>query len=153
MYDARIIQHKGSARIAVDFENKPELIQRFKKLPGAKWSASLKVWHLPDTRKYRQQFKLKAAPEDDFIKQHIEKFIHWLRSKRYSENTIKTYGDALRIFLSFFRSKPLNEIENDDIIHFNNEYILKNKLSASYQNQMVNAIKLFFGEIQNIRLN
>src|SRR5690606_35002647 len=89
----------------------------------------------------------------DLAEQKTEAFVYWLRSKRYSENTIKTYSDALRVFLKFFRSKPINEIGNDDIIYFNNEYILKNKLSASYQNQMVNAIKLFFGEIQNIRLN
>ncbi len=47
----------------------------------------------------------------------------------------------------------MNEIENEDIIIFNNEYILKNKLSASYQNQMVNAIKLFFQIIKNKKLN
>lgn len=50
---------------------------------------------------------------------------------------------------AFFSDKALNEIENNDIIVFNNEYILKNKLSASYQNQMVNAIKLFFRTMQN----
>ena len=153
MYNARIIYHKGSTRIAVDFENKTELIQRFKKLRGARWSAALRVWHLPDTRKYRQQFKLEAAAAADLAEQKTEAFVYWLRSKRYSENTIKTYSDALRVFLKFFRSKSISEIGNDDIIYFNNEYILKNKLSASYQNQMVNAIKLFFGEIQNIRLN
>ena len=33
---------------------------------------------------------------------------------------------------------------NDDFIAYNNDYILKNKFSSSYQNQIVNAIKLFF---------
>lgn len=74
-------------------------------------------------------------------------------SRRYNENTIKTYTEAIRIFLRFFSEKVLSEIGNNDIIHFNNEYILKNKLSASYQNQMVNAVKLFFLTVQDKKLN
>ena len=74
----------------------------------------------------------------------IAKFIQWLRSKRYSESTIKTYSEALRSFLIFFRLKPISAIDNDDVIVYNNDFILKNNLSASYQNQIVNAIKLFF---------
>lgn len=46
----------------------------------------------------------------------------------------------------------MSEIVNEDIIVYNNEYILKNKLSASYQNQMVNAVKLFFQTIENRKL-
>ncbi|MFN9113601.1 MAG: tyrosine-type recombinase/integrase, partial [Bacteroidota bacterium] len=34
--------------------------------------------------------------------------------------------------------------ENDDIIRFNQEYILVKKLSASYQSQFINALKLFY---------
>jgi len=77
----------------------------------------------------------------------IEVFTQWLRSRRYSENTIKTYTDAIRVFLSFFPHKKIEEIDNNDVIVFNNEYILQKKLSASYQNQMVNAIKLFYRTI------
>ena len=72
-----------------------------------------------------------------------------MQSKRYSESTIKTYSEALKTFLQFFAEKPLEHIENQDIIHFNNAYILKNKLSAAYQNQVVNANKLFFKTIEN----
>ena len=35
------------------------------------------------------------------------------------------------------------------MIIFNNEYILANNYSASFQNQVVNAIKLFFRTVQN----
>lgn len=154
MYSSKLITHKGESRIAVSFEKKPELIERFKRLAGAKWSASLKMWHLPDTTEYRQKFKL---PEQKQLSieamQQTEKFKQWLRSRRYSETTIKTYSEAIRIFLLFFCEKGLGEIANEDIITFNNEYILKKKLSASYQNQMVNAVKLFFKTVQNQNLS
>jgi len=39
------------------------------------------------------------------------------------------------------------------LIGFNNDYILKNKLSASFQNQIVNGVKLFFKQIQGATIN
>jgi integrase/recombinase XerD len=38
----------------------------------------------------------------------------------------------------------LESLTIEDIIDFNNDYILKKNLSASYQNQVINAIKLFY---------
>lgn len=94
---------------------------------------------------------LLSLNEEALIK--IEKFVNWLQSKRYSQSTIKTYNEALKVFLRFYRDKPLHDITNEDVIKFNNHYILKNKLSASYQNQMVNALKLFFITIENAKLS
>jgi integrase/recombinase XerD len=84
--------------------------------------------------------------------EQIEKFKQWLRSKRYSESTITTYSEALKSFLIFYREKPIAEINNEDVIIYNNDYILKNKLSASYQNQITNAIKLYFKTIKNTKI-
>jgi integrase/recombinase XerD len=72
---------------------------------------------------------------------------------RYSANTVKTYGEALRSFLAFHNTKSLLSITNDDVILFNTAYVLKNNLSSSYQNQIVNAIKLYFKTIRNITLD
>jgi integrase/recombinase XerD len=83
----------------------------------------------------------------------IQTFVKWLRSRRYSENTVKVYTEALKSFLLFYNEKPIEQIHESDVIHFNNEYILKNRLSSSYQNQMVNAIKLFFRTQENCKLN
>ena len=82
-------------------------------------------------------------------KEKITEFKHWLQSKRYSISTIETYADALSTFLRFYPSKAFADIDNADVIRFNNEYILRNKFSSSYQNQVVNAIKLFFKTIEN----
>lgn len=149
-WKAQLINHYGEKRIAIYFESSPELNGRIKKLAGVKWSQTLKVWHVPDTLAYRQQFQLEGPKiktlSDDQLKR-IAAFKQWLQSKRYSESTIKTYSEALKTFLQFFSEKPLEQIDNQDIVHFNNAYILKNKLSAAYQNQVVNAIKLFFKTI------
>lgn len=83
----------------------------------------------------------------------LKKFEQWLLSKRYSPNTIKTYTEALITFLKYFHDKPIAEIGNDDVITFNNQYILSKKLSGSYQNQFVNAVKLAFRQVQEKRLD
>ena len=271
MYKAKLIEHKGKQRIAVYFANKPDLIERFKKLADARWSATLKCWHIPDTIENREKFKLadvlisrladeeknilthnpklveglnpksanvfieikekqiliklpKNAVDTQFMlsfrysrwdkknyawvipnyknnmdllniyfdkrikelkteepvavekpidkqkliidndrtktfiltsegKQKIEKYTQWLHSKRYSESTIKTYSEGLQLFLKYYNDKPISEITNEDVILFNNNYILKNKLSASYQNQILSAVKLFFREMEHTKIN
>lgn len=154
MYKAKLIKHKNENRVAVYFENKPELINRFKKLEGAKWSASLRVWHLPATPANKVRFKL-ATPTTNYASDTAAKiawFVNALKSKRYSDSTIKTYKEALLAFLGYYPNKDLGEITSNDIIAFNNGYILEKKLSASYQNQIINAIKLFFKEIESTKI-
>jgi integrase/recombinase XerD len=85
-------------------------------------------------------------------KEKIDQFKYWLQSKRYSESTIGTYIDSIQTFLRYYATKNLSEITNDDLIKFNNEYILANHFSASYQNQVVNAVKLFFRTVEDKQL-
>ena len=154
-WSAKVITHKGYKRIAVYFEKNAEFIARIKKIEGARWSQSMMAWHLPDTTENRIRFKLTplshSIPSSDGIAQ-IEKFKQYLRSKRYSESTITTYSEALKSFLVFYREKVIAEITNEDVVVYNNDYILKNNLSASYQNQTNNAIKLFFKIIHNSKM-
>ena len=77
-------------------------------------------------------------------KAHINQFINFLNYRRYSTNTIKTYTDALEVFFRFHQNKEPERLTVDDIIHFNTAYILRKNLSTSYQNQVINAIKLFY---------
>lgn len=154
-WSAKIITHRGERRIAVFLKKDDVLVTQVKKTAGSRWSQSLRVWHLPDTDKNRRTYGLpllsELLPSEEGLKS-LEKFKLWMRSKRYSENTISTYRDAAKSFLTFFNDKPLNEITNDDIIVYNNGYILRNNLSASYQNQIVSAVKLFFMTIHDRKI-
>lgn len=154
-WTAKVIQHKGENRIAVYFEKNADLIARIKKIDGARWSQQKMVWHIPDTEENRVRFKITplshTLPSEEAILQ-IEKFKQWLRSKRYSENTIVTYSEALKSFLLFYREKDIAAITNEDVIVYNNDYILKKNLSASYQNQIVNSLKLFFKIIHDSKI-
>ena len=76
--------------------------------------------------------------------QQLEEFKSYMNYKRYSKNTIKTYCEALYIFFKFHADKKPEELAIEHLIIFNNEHILKNNYSVSYQNQVINAIKLFY---------
>ena len=146
-WKAKTLLHKGSPRIAIYFEKNAALIARIKTFEDARWSASNKYWHLPDTEANRLHFNLPLAhtlvPNAEGIAS-IETFKRYLLSKRYSPNTINTYSEALKSFLTFCNTKAIKDITNEDVILYNNDYILKHNLSSSYQNQIVNAIKLYF---------
>jgi integrase/recombinase XerD len=154
-WTAKLIKHNSEIRIAVYFEKNQDLIARIKQIAGARWSQQKIVWHLPDSPENRLRFNIKpmanSVPSTEAIAQ-IEKFKQWMRSKRYSESTISSYSETLKTFLIFYREKPVAAINNEDVIIYNNEYILKNKLSASYQNQTVNAIKLFFMTVRETKI-
>ena len=147
--------HKNQNVIFILFEKNSNLIQEVKNISGSFWSQSKKVWYVLDTESNRSLFNLEpqsaSLPSEEGMK-HLQKFSYWLKSKRYSENTIKTYTEALKSFLIFFKTKEIASITNEDVVYYNNNYILKNNLSYTYQNQLVSAIKLYFKTIQNVSL-
>ncbi|MCZ2083317.1 MAG: site-specific integrase [Flavobacteriales bacterium] len=150
IWTAKLIQHRSESRIAVQFEKDVTLIKRIKQFEGARWSQQKRLWHLPDTPQNRDHFKIEhyenTIPSADGIVQ-LQKFTQWLSSRRYSQSTIKTYTEALRSFFIFYRNKDIAEITNEDVITYNTAFLLNNNFSASYQNQIVSAIKLYFATI------
>lgn len=171
------LYHNNTNRLGLYFPYNEELIRLVKTLPDARWSRTHACWHIADTPvNLKALFKLldgkaiihnkisserKQSESEQGIKRKglsgeknrkLEEFREWLTSKRYSDNTIRTYIDALQRFLEFFNQKAVHEINQQDIIRFNNEYILKNGYSSSFQNQVVNAIKLFFKTIEDVKL-
>lgn len=83
----------------------------------------------------------------------IEKCIEWMQSKRYSNSTVDSYSKALSVFFLYYSSKNLHTITNDDVLSFNSNYILKRKLSATYQSQFINALKLFYQLVNDKKIN
>ncbi len=162
--------HREQARFKLEFDYDSNLIKLLKNIADASWSYTLNAWYINNNLNLLQKLRKELAPLnvslaltnetqlllDEKFKSLSEEaelkinyFIEWMRSKRYSESTICTYTDALKTFLKFNSNKKIEELSNRDVIVFNNEYILKNKLSPSFQNQVVNGIKLFFKTIEN----
>jgi integrase/recombinase XerD len=74
----------------------------------------------------------------------LDQLVRWMTSKRYSPQTIESYTGVLKSFFHFHHTRPVSAINADDVTEYNNKYILKNHYSSSYQNQLVNALKLYY---------
>lgn len=86
-----------------------------------------------------------SLPRLSMDKQYeLNNFRDWMVQRRYSPNTVKSYVDCLGYFFRFYDSHPIDELTSNDIVRFNQEYILKYDYSQSFQNQVINAIKLFY---------
>ncbi len=159
--------HAGIRRIQLRFPFDRLIITKVKELNDSRWSDTFRCWHIPYTDESILQIE-RIIKELDILETGLElvkkerhhryfdrllfgrkklaldAFESYLSSRRYSKRSIRQYIDAVRTFLSFFKDLEVEEITSRDYIRFNNEYILKNNFSLSYQNQMISAIKIFF---------
>jgi integrase/recombinase XerD len=78
------------------------------------------------------------------LKDELEALESWMSVRRYSNQTISCYLSTLTVFFEYFSSYAPSEITKEQVNQFNIHYILQKKLSASYQSQFVNALKLFY---------
>ncbi len=80
-------------------------------------------------------------------REDIEKFRKWLEVNRYPESTVRTYTGMVTTFLKFVSPKEAEECTSGDLVRIVDEYILPNGLSRSFQNQMISAVKKFYGKV------
>jgi integrase/recombinase XerD len=175
-----IVMNNGKVKkqevILISFPYHAAAKESLKKAVSAHWDDELRRWIIANTRdtfhravdallpfgyidfsqldvQEKQAFCPSLITLDHERLEMLDQFRMSLKSRRYSEVTITTYLNAMTVFLKYFKEKSISEIENQDLIAFNNLYILKNKFSSSYQNQVLSSIKLFFNTIATKRLN
>ncbi|MBS3993644.1 MAG: site-specific integrase [Bacteroidetes bacterium] len=170
----------GAAQIAIRFPYNFAAKEYLKQLQGVYWSATFKTFYIAHTqadfdRLFEHVLKkdwtvdaglLRFDEHDGLLvgdksvvaiknEKHLElikKFGQWMRQKRYSESTINTYATMLDLFFRYYHQKSISEIKELDIVRFNQQYILKNNYSTTFQNQLINALKLFYQKYSNTHL-
>ena len=70
-----------------------------------------------------------------------------LISLRYSESTVKTYTNMLKLFFTHHYAFKPQEITNEQIRAYLRFLIQERKVSESYQNQAINAIKFYYEKV------
>jgi len=161
--------HRGNQSIGLYFAYDKKIIDIVKSIEGATWSASNKCWYFPKkTFRLKEIFdilkphayldysalqdnttivKQKNKPEKKSKVNIPEAYINLLDQKHYSENTKAIYLSYFGDFIRHFTSRDLSNIEKEEI----NSYILKlireKSISASQQNQRINAIKFYYEKV------
>ncbi|MCE1201752.1 MAG: site-specific integrase [Bacteroidia bacterium] len=174
--------HRGMEVVSFQFDKDETLIRQVKALPGATWSQSRKFWYVPAEgfklnavfnafrglawvdysalRAGKENLVSRTAAEINTLPEltasaalHLQDFDRWLRHKRYSASTIKTYTGSLQSFLRWLGERSADSVGRDEVVAYVNEHIIANKLSFSYQNQVINSLKLFYGQVLYSRLD
>ena len=161
------IVHRKEEQLSVNFIFNFELKEKIKTIPNFKWSQTLKIWYTPfseenlhvlkntvegiATLSYdssifkKEERKVERKPRNisEENKQIIRLYVKYLKGKRYSESTVKTYFTLLADFIDYINDKPLETLNNRDVELFIEDVFVPRKLSISTQRQLISAIKLF----------
>lgn len=74
-------------------------------------------------------------------------FLEFLKRRRYSASTIKTYSSFLLQFQRYIYPKKLGDVQLKDIISYMNYLVNEKKVAPSTQNQAINALKSYYENI------
>jgi len=151
--------YKNEVRLFLKFKYDRALIELVKNLKGATFSYSNKAWHVGYATNYPEYLQSYFTSHEvviNYANKHMEvpvpfrahlkalgtatssitektdELRRWMKARRYSDSTIKTYCEALTLFLRYFKDKPIEDLTNTDIVDFNNAYILKNNLKPEH---------------------
>lgn len=75
-----------------------------------------------------------------------------MRARRLATSTIKTYGNMVYTFLAYFNNLAASNIDDEMVKKFLAEDVKSRGYSNSYQRQMISAIKLFYKERLDYKL-
>ncbi|MBC6368722.1 site-specific tyrosine recombinase/integron integrase [Algoriphagus sp. AK58] len=163
-----LLKEKG--RLTLRFQFHEDLIQAVKQIPFYRWDTAQKHWSLPYSPKYEQEIRQKIADlglelifrektesssenraklnTKVFTKTCPPEYLQKLRERRYSPQTLKTYSALFTEFINFFPDREVDELNEKDIMDFSTHLVVNRKVSSSYQNQAINAIKFYYEKVK-----
>ncbi len=159
-----------SKRLRLLFGYIPDLAKVIKTIPYASWDSKNKWWSVPYTEQFLEEIKheienLKLTfiyEEQTDITNKVARVSAFdlpnyrncpveynlkLVEMRYSPNTIKLYGALFEEFINHFPAHDINSIDETQIIKFLRFLVIDRKVSTTYQNQAINAIKFYYERV------
>ncbi|MGB9615147.1 MAG: site-specific integrase, partial [Fervidobacterium sp.] len=90
---------------------------------------------------------LPRQPKHDGYLRCPKEYTEKLKELRYSVNTQNVYTDLFEEFINYYPDKAADEITEEEIITFLRYLVNARKISTSYQNQSINAIKFYYERV------
>lgn len=165
-----LIIRTRTGRLKLIFGYNSALAQLVKTIPYYQWDPKNKWWTIPYSEKFLDDVKRKIAEvgwtllyeEEDMKSEVVPKksafdisnyrkcpneYVHKLEERRYSEGTIKAYVPLFEEFINHFSEKAIEDLGENEVIEFSRYLVSERKVSSSYQNQAINAIKFYFEKV------
>jgi integrase/recombinase XerD len=98
------------------------------------------------TKEIRRNFsdEVRSRVMNNYGYEGIDLLHRHLEDHRYSIRTIESYVALLELYFKFFYDRNPYEITQNEVCDFINNFIIRNGFSASYQNQIVSAVRLYY---------
>jgi site-specific recombinase XerD len=159
-----------SQRLKIVFGFNKALVVAIKKMPFWRWDNKNKWWTIPFSDKLLAEIQALAASEQlevRYIEEPTEEnkvarktalevpnyrpcpesMLLKLRELRYSEATIKAYKSLFEEFINHYPTIEIDRIDEPKIVAFCQYLVIDRKVSASTQNQAINAIKFYYERV------
>ncbi|HMS50920.1 MAG TPA: tyrosine-type recombinase/integrase, partial [Chitinophagales bacterium] len=161
----------SAGRLKLIFGFNEALTIAIKKMPFWNWDGKNKWWTIPFAESLLAQIKeiakseglsfrfeeeektdsgklaRKTACDVPNYRPCPEKMILKLKELRYSEKTIKAYKSLFEELINHYPTVEIDKIDEQKIIAFCQYLVIDRKVSASYQNQAINAIKFYYERV------
>jgi len=155
-------------RVLLFFGYDPDTITLIRSIQGARWNPKMKCWHIAKVNgpveklNFRFRGKLVFVPKEspsgigpkdesttgNQSMRIPEEFIKTMKLKDYSIRTVKTYSSMLQLFMNYYKNRQLDDLSDEDIREYLLYVVDKKKVSQSYQNQAINAIKFYYEQVK-----
>ncbi|MEN8880726.1 MAG: site-specific tyrosine recombinase/integron integrase [Polaribacter sp.] len=153
--------HRKENQLLIQFSYHKKLIALVRSIKGSHWSKSLNTWYIKYSQENLQTILtfFKDITIVDTSKLHkkelftrnltneqknlLNNFYLFLKGKRYSQSTIKTYTFFIADFINFYRKTPLNNLTNRAVELFIENVFITRNYSISTQRQFISALKIF----------
>lgn len=163
---------KDQSIVRIEFEFNPQLMDVLRRNTSAVWSSGLRCWYINEKDfnlgtffnlfrgcAYINYSALNRGRSTDGeinpLKRPVKKakavipkgYLEQLEQARYSDNTIKIYSHYFCDFITEFSGRDIDRITKEEINAYILRLIKERKISASQQNQRINAIKFFYEKV------
>lgn len=158
----------GRYRIMAPYS--PTLINVVKKFPYAQYHKGTKQWSAAMDERQKKALMdfctneglhllwednqknqtVKPRPEAFEITNYRtcpDEMLEKLETMRYSPQTISAYQQLMEEFINYFPTKAIEEITEPEIVAYIRYLVKERGISASYQNQAINAIKFYYEKV------
>lgn len=174
------IFHRGANQILITFPKEIRIISILKSI-GCRFTATYSGWYILNNKQnlnllfenlkgitWLDMHKLKIAKTqeklnnekvkikidlNDEAKLLVHEYKNTLIARGYSISTRSTYINMVEVFLSYYNQISPKDIVNDQVNAFLTDYVVDFGYSKSYQRQMISALKSFYSDRFDIKLD
>ncbi|HLP35652.1 phage integrase N-terminal SAM-like domain-containing protein [Lacibacter sp.] len=151
----QLIIHRNKPRILVQFAHNKTWNERVKKVPDARWSNTLKGWHIPDTEENRKKCGLAPATALSIQHQKVQtssirlsannktellRCLEQLALKKYSSSTLQTYRNEFMQLLQLLGDRNVQDLTSEHLKRYMLYCAVKLQLSENTLHSRLNAL-------------